>query len=80
KVYHTLSLLPYFLSWMVINYFVYAFLSPDKGILNQWISGNGGTMINWYADPRWWPVILVFLNVWKSLGYNSIIYYASVMG
>ncbi len=37
-------------------------------------------MINWYADPRWWPVIFVFLNVWKSLGYNSIIYYASVMG
>ena len=54
KVYHTMSLLPYFLSWMVINYFVYAFLSPDKGILNQWITGNGGTMINWYADPRWW--------------------------
>ena len=80
KVYHTMSLLPYFLSWMVINYFVYAFLSPDKGILNQWITGNGGTMINWYADPRWWPVIFVFLNVWKSLGYNSIIYYASVMG
>ena len=69
-----------FRSWMVINYFVYAFLSPDKGILNQWITGNGGTMINWYADPRWWPVIFVFLNVWKSLGYNSIIYYASVMG
>ena len=47
--------------------------------MNQWITGNGGTMINWYADPL---VVsnFVFLNVWKSLGYNSIIYYASVMG
>ncbi|MGX7031048.1 ABC transporter permease [Vagococcus zengguangii] len=80
KVYHTMSLLPYFLSWVVISYFVYAFLSPDKGILNQWITGNGGTAINWYADPKWWPLIFVVMNVWKSLGYNSIIYYASVMG
>jgi putative aldouronate transport system permease protein len=80
KVYHTMSLLPYFLSWVVISYFVYAFLSPDKGIINQWITSAGGEGINWYADPKWWPLIFVFMNVWKSLGYNSIIYYASVMG
>lgn len=80
KVYHTMSLLPYFLSWVVISYFVYAFLSPDKGIINQWINNMGGQSINWYADPKWWPFIFVFMNVWKSLGYNSIIYYASVVG
>ncbi len=40
----------------------------------------GGESINWYADPKWWPFIFVFMNVWKSLGYNSIIYYASVVG
>lgn len=80
KVYNTMSLLPYFLSWVVIGYFVYAFLSPDKGIVNQWIVSAGGKPIDWYTDPTWWPLIFVFLNVWKSLGYNSIIYYASVMG
>lgn len=80
KVYHTMSLLPYFLSWVVISYFVYAFLSPDKGIINQWINNMGGESINWYADPKWWPFIFVFMSVWKSLGYNSIIYYASVVG
>lgn len=80
KVFHTMSLLPYFLSWVVISYFVYAFLSPDKGFINQWIVSRGGEAINWYSDPTWWPLIFVVLNVWKSLGYNSIIYYASVMG
>ena len=75
KVYHTMSLLPYFLSWVVIGYFVYAFLSPDKGMTN-----GGKNPINWYNDPTWWPLIFVIMNVWKSLGYNSIIYYASVMG
>ena len=80
KVYHTMSLLPYFLSWVVISYFVYAFLSPDKGIINQWLVSGGHDPISWYTDPTWWPLIFVLLNVWKSLGYNSIIYYASVMG
>lgn len=80
KVYHTMSLLPYFLSWVVISYFVYAFLSPDKGIINQWLVSGGHEAINWYTNPTWWPLIFVIMNVWKSLGYNSIIYYASVMG
>lgn len=80
KVYQTMSLLPYFLSWVIISYFVYAFLSPDKGIFNQWITGNGGTAINWYNEPGFWPVILIFIGTWKGIGYNSIIYFASVMG
>lgn len=80
KVYQTMSLLPYFLSWVIIGYFVYAFLSPDKGIFNQWISSQGGTPINWYSEAKYWPFILVFIGTWKGIGYNSIIYFASVMG
>ncbi|MGX7272221.1 MULTISPECIES: ABC transporter permease [Enterococcus] len=80
KVYQTMSLLPYFLSWVIIGYFVYAFLSPDKGIFNQWISNRGGTPINWYSEAKYWPFILVFIGTWKGIGYNSIIYFASVMG
>ena len=80
KVYQTMSLLPYFLSWVVISYFVYAFLSPDKGLVNQWITGHGGTAISWYSDPKFWPFILLFIGTWKGIGYNSIIYFATVMG
>ena len=80
KVYQTMTLLPYFLSWVVIGYFVYAFLSVDKGLINQWITGHGGTAIQWYSDPRFWPFILLFIGTWKGIGYNSIIYFATVMG
>ncbi|EHI70332.1 ABC transporter, permease protein [Streptococcus ictaluri 707-05] len=80
KVYHTMSLLLYFLSWVVIEYFVSAFLNSDKGLINQLITSSGGTAIKWYSNPTWWPLILLFMSVWKGLGYNSIIYYASVMG
>ncbi|GFH42695.1 ABC transporter permease [Lactococcus hodotermopsidis] len=80
KFYHTMSLLPYFLSWVVISAFVYIFLNPDKGLINQFIVAHGGEAIAWYSEPKMWPFIIVFMNIWKGLGYNSIIYYASVMG
>ncbi len=80
KVYQTSMLLPYFLSWVVISYFVYAFLSPDKGLLNSIIVANGGEAISWYTEPKYWPYILVFMGIWKGVGYNSIIYFATIMG
>jgi putative aldouronate transport system permease protein len=75
-----MSLLPYFLSWVVIGYFVYAFLAVDKGLINEWITGHGGTAVQWYSDPRFWPFIILFIGTWKGIGYNSIIYFATVMG
>lgn len=80
KVYQTGMLFPYFLSWVVISYFVYAFLSTDKGLMNSLLQTLGKDPINWYSEPKYWPVIIVLLGVWKSLGYSSIIYYASIMG
>ncbi|CAJ1182958.1 putative multiple-sugar transport system permease YteP [Companilactobacillus paralimentarius] len=76
KVYQTSMLLPYFLSWVIIGYFVMAFLNPDKGLLNTMLHTN----INWYAEPKYWPFILLFIGTWKGIGYNSILYFATVMG
>ncbi|MFC6164056.1 MULTISPECIES: ABC transporter permease [Lactiplantibacillus] len=79
KVYQTSMLLPYFLSWVIISYFVYAFLSPNQGLLNSMITGNGGKAISWYNAPQFWPFILLFVGTWKGIGYNSILYFASAM-
>ncbi|MGT2910538.1 ABC transporter permease [Streptococcus cameli] len=80
KIYQTTTLFPYFLSWVIISFFVYAFLSPDKGLINNTLVNFGLEPINWYNAPSYWPFILIFLGIWKGLGYNSIIYYASIMG
>ncbi|WP_153058845.1 ABC transporter permease subunit, partial [Streptococcus suis] len=80
KIYQTTTLFPYFLSWVIISFFVYAFLSPDKGLINNILKGMGMDPINWYSTPTYWPFILLFLGIWKGLGYNSIIYYATIMG
>jgi len=80
KVYQTMMFFPHFMSWVVISYFVYAFLSPDKGLMNQILTALGHDPVLWYSDKTWWPVILIFMNVWKSTGYGMIVYLASITG
>ena len=80
KVYQTLMFFPHFLSWVVVSYFVYAFLNPDKGLLNSLILLIGGEKVLWYSQPQYWPFILVFMNLWKGTGYNMVVYLASISG
>ncbi|WP_410771156.1 ABC transporter permease [Fontibacillus sp. BL9] len=80
KVYQTGMFLPHFLSWVIISYFAFTFLSMDKGTLNQIITFFGGERISWYSEPKYWPFIIVFVGIWKSVGYNSVIYLAAITG
>lgn len=80
KVYQTLMFFPHFLSWVVVSYFVYAFLNPDKGLLNSIIISMGGEKIMWYSKPQYWPFILTFMQLWKTVGYNMVVYLASITG
>ena len=65
---------------LCVSYFVYAFLNPDKGLMNTIIQFFGGDKIMWYSQPKWWPLILTFMQVWKSMGYNMVVYLASITG
>ena len=80
RVVQSVMFFPYFLSWVVVSYFVYAFLNPDKGLMNTIIQFFGGDKIMWYSQPKWWPLILTFMQVWKSMGYNMVVYLASITG
>ncbi len=80
KVYQTGMFLPHFLSWVIISYFAFTFLSVDKGTLNQIIAYFGGEPISWYSEAKYWPFILVFVGIWKGVGYNSVIYLAAITG
>ena len=80
KAYQTVMILPNFLSWVIVGYISYVFLSPESGILNSLIIALGGEKIKWYSDPKYWPFILTAINIWKGIGMGSIYYYASLMG
>lgn len=80
KAYQTILFLPYFLSWVVVSSFLYAFLSPDKGIVNHMITASGGTGVSWYTNTKPWPFLIVFIRTWKEMGYGTVIYLASLAG
>ncbi len=80
KFYQTLMFMPHFMSWVVVSYFVYAFLVADKGLLNAMIRMFGGENVSWYTTGEYWPAILIFMHVWKTLGYNMVVYLASITG
>ncbi|PNT94495.1 sugar ABC transporter permease [Clostridium thermosuccinogenes] len=80
KGYQTIIFLPYFLSWVVVSYFVFSFLSADKGMANQIMNMLGKESVQWYMEKKYWPYILIFLNLWKGMGYGMVVYLASISG
>jgi len=82
KFHQTTMFLPFFLSWVIVSYLVYAFLNPQIGVVNTtllpWFGVDNPT--SWYSDPTWWPVILPIVNTWKSIGYYAVIYLAAIIG
>ena len=80
KTYQTLMFMPHFMSWVVVSYFVFAFLSPDKGLLNAILAFFGKEPVMWYSEAKFWPFILIFMQTWKSVGYNMVVYLASISG
>ena len=74
-------LLPYLISWVIVSYLVFAFLSGSNGFVNNTILPLlGKDAINWYSKARNWPPIIIFANAWKTVGYSCIIYLAAIMG
>ncbi len=80
KLYQTAMFMPYFLSWVIVSYFTFSFLSVDKGVLNRIIAFFGVEPISWYSEMAYWPFILIFMNLWKGIGYSSVIYLAAIAG
>lgn len=81
KIYQTIILLPYLMSWVVVSYLAFAFLSSDTGFVNNTLlTALGLHPVNWYSEKTYWPFILIFVNTWKSMGYSMIIYLSSIVG
>ncbi len=81
KVYQTVLFLPFFMSWVVVSIMLYAFLNTQSGLLNRLLGELFGMeAIRWYTRPELWPFIIVFMQLWKTVGYSTVIYYAGLMG
>lgn len=79
KTFQTFMFLPYFLSWVVISYIALSFLS-ESGIINDFLVMMGKEPISFYFEPKYWPFILVIMNIWKGIGYGTVVYISALKG
>lgn len=79
KYYQTLLLLPRFISWVVVSYFVYALLATDNGLINILLRNAGLQPISWYNSPEHWRGILLLVSLWSGVGVSSLIYLSGML-
>ncbi|MBQ4517539.1 MAG: sugar ABC transporter permease [Clostridia bacterium] len=80
KTYQTILILPHFMSWVIVGYITYILFNSEQGVLNQLLTVFGQEKIDWYSSPQYWPFILPIVNIWKSVGMSSLMYYATLVG
>ncbi|HLS89743.1 MAG TPA: ABC transporter permease subunit [Limnochordia bacterium] len=76
----TVTYMPHFLSWVIIAGLAVQVFAPQTGLVNIALRRMGFDPIPFLTEPGWWVATYVFLGVWKSLGWNSIIYLAALTG
>ncbi|TLS54357.1 sugar ABC transporter permease [Paenibacillus antri] len=80
KSIQTFSYLPAFLSIVIICSMVIDFLSPSRGLINQFISFLGFEKTYFMIAPEWFRTIFISSDIWASMGYEAIIYLAAIAG
>lgn len=78
KVAQSVSYLPHFISWVVVSGIVIEFLSPTRGPVNILLQNLGFDPVFFMADARYFRGVLVLSDMWKSIGWGSIVYLAAV--
>jgi len=64
----------------LVGVLVYNLLNFDTGFVNSVLTNMGLERWQPYADPNCWPVLLVIIYLWQQTGYNSVVYFAAIMG
>lgn len=80
KFAQSVSYLPHFISWVVVSGIVIEFLSPSRGPINILLQEIGIKPIFFVAEPKYFRGVLVLSDLWKSIGWGSIVYLAAVTG
>jgi putative aldouronate transport system permease protein len=76
----TISYLPHFLSWVILSGILIEFLSPSVGPVNLVLKLFGVEPIYFLASPQWFRSVLVSSEIWKELGWSTIVYLAALTG
>lgn len=80
KIYQTCLFVPYFISWVVVSYVLYALINPQSGMIPHVLKALGQNVPNFYNEKKYWTFILVVAYVWKNIGYMTLLFYTALLG
>ena len=80
KIAQSFMFLPYFISWVVVSAVMFNVFNYEKGVVNHILNVLGLEAFDLYNSPNAWPIVLIFLKVWKQTGYGSVVYLAAITG
>lgn len=80
RVAQTITYMPHFLTWVVVAGLLTSLLSPSAGPVNELFRMFGLKEIFFLSDRKYFRAILVLSDIWKNLGWGSIIYLAAIAG
>lgn len=79
RITQSVMFLPYFISWVVVGAFIYNMLNYEFGAVNTLLRQLGMEPVDNYSKKALWPFILVAASAFKSVGYGTVMYLASIM-
>lgn len=80
KIAQSLLYLPHFISWVVVAGIATNLFSQQDGTINQILQNMGVSSIPFLSEPKWWIFTYIVCNVWKEIGWGTIIYLAALTG
>lgn len=80
RVVQTVAYMPHFLSWVIISGMALQMFAPTNGLVNMFLNRMGVESIHFLDDPVHWIFTYIFLGIWQSFGWNSIVYLAAIAG
>ncbi|MBQ7635920.1 MAG: sugar ABC transporter permease [Lachnospiraceae bacterium] len=80
KTVQTIAYMPHFLSWVIIYGLSVQLFAAGSGLVNQVVSLMGREPIPFLNEPNHWIATYIFMGIWQSFGWGSIIYLAAIAG
>ncbi len=78
RITQTVAYMPHFLSWVIISGLARQVFAPTTGLVNTFLAGFGMQPVPFLNEPNHWVGTYVFLGIWQSVGWNTIIYLAAL--
>lgn len=80
KIVQTSTFFPFFISWVIVYSIFHVFLATESGVINIALEEMGiiEKGISFMTNPKYSWGLIVCTNLWKMLGYNSVLFLASI--